>query len=382
MAQPLLPQARRELPRPHDLRDRGRRGARRDARHAPRHRRRAVPGREADRLLGHERDRVEPAPVEPRAGGQAARREADRDRPVPLADRGEVPPAHRADAGHRRRLRARRDPRAGRARAGSTAITSSATRWASTRSPSARARSTRTASRRCAGSPPTTIIGFARDYWTLQAGGDPPQLRHAAHARRRQRGARGGQPAGAGRALARSGRRTAAVDERRVPVDEAALYRPDLLAGRRPRTINMSTIGRDLLDGRPADRGADRLRQQPGGGRAAVVRGGARLRARGPVHGRARAVPDRHGGLRRLRAAGDDAARARRRAQVLRALLHARQQSGDRSARRGAAEQRDLPPARRAHGFRRTVLRRERRRTGGTGVREARARRRASTGPT
>jgi anaerobic selenocysteine-containing dehydrogenase len=34
------------------------------------------------------------------------------------------------------------------------------------------------------------------------------------------------------------------------PVDKAALQRPDLLAGRNPRTINMSTIGDDLL--RPA----------------------------------------------------------------------------------------------------------------------------------
>ena len=32
------------------------------------------------------------------------------------------------------------------------------------------------------------------------------------------------------------------------PVDRAALQRPDLLAGRRPRTINMSTIGNALLD--------------------------------------------------------------------------------------------------------------------------------------
>ncbi|MDR6535937.1 molybdopterin oxidoreductase family protein [Variovorax soli] len=32
------------------------------------------------------------------------------------------------------------------------------------------------------------------------------------------------------------------------PVDRAALHRPDLLAGRRPRTINMSTIGDALLD--------------------------------------------------------------------------------------------------------------------------------------
>ena len=34
-------------------------------------------------------------------------------------------------------------------------------------------------------------------------------------------------------------------------VDGAALYRPDLLAGRTPRTINMSTIGRDLLAADP-----------------------------------------------------------------------------------------------------------------------------------
>ena len=31
------------------------------------------------------------------------------------------------------------------------------------------------------------------------------------------------------------------------PVDKAALQRPDLLAGRAPRTINMITIGDDLL---------------------------------------------------------------------------------------------------------------------------------------
>jgi anaerobic selenocysteine-containing dehydrogenase len=35
------------------------------------------------------------------------------------------------------------------------------------------------------------------------------------------------------------------------PVNGAALYRPDLLAGRAPRTINMSTIGNDLLRADP-----------------------------------------------------------------------------------------------------------------------------------
>jgi anaerobic selenocysteine-containing dehydrogenase len=34
-------------------------------------------------------------------------------------------------------------------------------------------------------------------------------------------------------------------------VDGAALYRPELLAGRKPRTINMSTIGRDLAEADP-----------------------------------------------------------------------------------------------------------------------------------
>src|SRR5688500_785397 len=34
-------------------------------------------------------------------------------------------------------------------------------------------------------------------------------------------------------------------------VDNAALYRPELLAGRKPRTINMSTIGRDLAQADP-----------------------------------------------------------------------------------------------------------------------------------
>ena len=36
-----------------------------------------------------------------------------------------------------------------------------------------------------------------------------------------------------------------------VPIDTAALQRPELLAGRTPRTINMSTIGDDLLHADP-----------------------------------------------------------------------------------------------------------------------------------
>ncbi len=160
----------------------------------------------------------------------------------------------------------------------------------------------------------------------------------------------------------------------------AALYRPELLAGRTPRTINMSDDRPRPAARRPADRRADRLQQQPGRRRAAVARGRGGLRARGPVHRRARAVPDRHGRLRRLRAAGDDAARAHRRAQVVRPPLHAGEQPRDRRARRGAAEQRDLPAARREDGLRRAVLPRVRRRA--RGRRRLRGARRVRLGAT
>ena len=158
-------------------------------------------------------------------------------------------------------------------------------------------------------------------------------------------------PAVPGRRLAPPRRRPAAVELGLVPRvrDDAALQRPDLLAGRRPRTINMSTIGDDLLresgscaDGRlrAADRGARRLQQQPGRGGARVAEGRARLRARRPLHRRARALPDRHRRPCRLRAAGHDAARAPRRPHELRPHLRADQRAGDRAARRGASRTR------------------------------------------
>ena len=150
--EPLLPPARRQLARPHDLRDRRRRSPRRDPRHAAGHGHRAVPGRPAHRLLGHQCHRVESPSLEPRPGSQAAGREAHRDRPVPLADGREMPSAHRADARHRRRVRARRDPRAGARRLAGPRLHRVATRWASTRWPSARVASIPTVSPRCAGS--------------------------------------------------------------------------------------------------------------------------------------------------------------------------------------------------------------------------------------
>ena len=109
----------------------------------------------------------------------------------------------------------------------------------------------------------------------------------------------------------------------------------------------MSTIGDDLLrqsgelraDGTPSGRGSRRSSSTTATrsrSRRDSTQGRARLRARGPVHGRARALHDRHRRPRRLRAAGDDAARAPRRPHQLRPHLRADQRAGDRAARRGA----------------------------------------------
>ena len=97
---------------------------------------RAVRRGEAHPDLGLEPDRLQPALVVALPGGEAARREARRDRSLAEPDRREVPPARRAPAGHRRRARARDDERHHRRGSASTATTSSGTRSASTSSPS------------------------------------------------------------------------------------------------------------------------------------------------------------------------------------------------------------------------------------------------------
>ena len=93
------------------------------------------------------------------------------------------------------------------------------------------------------------IRDFARLYGTTKPGRDPPELRHAARARRRQRHAPDRAAALPDRRLAPSRRRHAAVvrraGSRRSATRSSAM--PDLLAGPQPRTVNMSTIGDDLL---------------------------------------------------------------------------------------------------------------------------------------
>ena len=101
----LLPQARRVAARPHDLLDGRRRGAGGDARRQARHARRALRRREADPDLGQQLDHVQPALLDLRAAGQAQRRQAHLHRSAQDRDGRQVPSAHRAAAGHRRRAR-------------------------------------------------------------------------------------------------------------------------------------------------------------------------------------------------------------------------------------------------------------------------------------
>ena len=81
--------------------------ARRRRRHGPRTRRR----RAAHPDLGIESDHLEPALLVARAGGQAPRRQGDRDRSVPQPDGREGHRAHSRAAGHRRGARAGDDAR-------------------------------------------------------------------------------------------------------------------------------------------------------------------------------------------------------------------------------------------------------------------------------
>ncbi len=97
------------------------------------------------------------------------------------------------------------------------------------------------------GVPVEQIVALARDYGTTQ-----PAAIRLNYGMQRVRG--GGNAA---RAVACLPALTGAWRHRagglllsssgQFPVDKAALQRPDLLAGRQPRTINMSTIGDDLL---------------------------------------------------------------------------------------------------------------------------------------
>jgi anaerobic selenocysteine-containing dehydrogenase len=95
------------------------------------------------------------------------------------------------------------------------------------------------------------IIGFAREYWQAR----PATIRLNYGMQRTRGGGNAVRAVACLPALAGHWRDAAGglllSTSGAFPVDEERLYRPDLLAGRRPRTINMSTIGRDLLAADP-----------------------------------------------------------------------------------------------------------------------------------
>ena len=303
----LLPPARRVAARPHDLLVGRRRGARRDLRRQGRHARRALRREPPDRHLGQQLDHLEPALLDlaqqaKRAGAKLVcidpRRTETAEKcheHIALLPGTDGALALGADArADRQRLARPRLHRAPRRRLAGAAR--------------ARARMAAGARRRdLRHRRPTQVRALARDYGTTK-----PAAIRLNYGMQRVRG--GGNatrliallPCLVGAWRHRAGGLLLSASGWFAPArDDAALQRPDLLAGRRPRTINMSTIGDDLLresgersptarrsarrSRRSSSTTATRWRWRPS--RRKVV---ARLRARGPVHGRARALHDRH----------------------------------------------------------------------------------------
>jgi anaerobic selenocysteine-containing dehydrogenase len=98
---------------------------------------------------------------------------------------------------------------------------------------------------------PDEVTSFARDYWEAR----PAAIRLNYGMQRTHGGGNAVRAVACLPALAGHWRDPAGglllSTSGAYRVDEAALYRPDLLSGRRPRTINMSTIGHDLLAADP-----------------------------------------------------------------------------------------------------------------------------------
>ena len=102
--------------------------------------------------------------------------------------------------------------------------------------------------------PVAQIQSLAKDYGETAAGGDPVAIRMNYGLQRVRGGGNAVRAIACLPALVGAWRHRAGgvllSSSSQFPVQRQALERPDLLAGRTPRTINMSTIGNDLL--RPA----------------------------------------------------------------------------------------------------------------------------------
>ena len=206
----FLPPAGRFPARPHHLLVGRRRGAGRHLRRQGRHACGAIRREQADRHLGQQLDHLEPALLDLRPGRQADRGEAGLHRSAAHRHGGQVPRAHRPDAGHRRCAGARPDARADRERLARPRLHRAPHRRLAG---AARARPAVAARahggglrRRCR---PGALAGARLRHH--EAGRHPRQLRHAAGARRRQRDAADRHPALPGGRLAASGRRPPAL---------------------------------------------------------------------------------------------------------------------------------------------------------------------------
>ena len=101
------------------------------------------------------------------------------------------------------------------------------------------------------GVPEAQIVDLARRYGQCQANGSPAAIRLNYGMQRVRGGGNATRAVACLPALIGAWRHRAGgllmSNSGRFPIATAALQRPDLLAGRNPRSINMSTIGNDLL---------------------------------------------------------------------------------------------------------------------------------------
>ena len=150
----------------------------------------------------------------------------------------------------------------------------------------------------------------------------------------------GGEPACARRRVAPPRRRLLVHPDRhrrRHQLGTARAGRPQA----RPDPHHQHVPDRRRADGsrpRASGEGVRVLELQPRRNRPGPDEGARRARARGPVHGRARAVHDRYGPPRRRGAAGDHPARAPGRPVLVGPPLRDLERAGDRAAGGGEAE--------------------------------------------
>ena len=274
--------------------------------------------------------------------------QAHRDRSLSQRHRGEVPPAHRADARHRRRAGARHDARADRRgprRSRLRRALHAGLRRARERAPP-NGRRERVAAicgipREHRARPRARIRhrrGRRRSASTTACSATPAAATRCARSPACRRwSARGAIPR-----AARCCRRRA-----RIPSIQrgARASRPDPRHAAHDQHVARSAMRCSTRTIRRFARSTSTTRN-PLAVAPESAKVDARLRARRSVLRRARDLPDRHRRLRRHPAAGDDAARAARRAQLVRPSVRAREQPVDRAARRSAAQHRGVSPAR------------------------------------